>query len=31
MPDATYDGILERLRAQHYDLSKLLKTPQPPA
>lgn len=31
LPDATYDGILERLRAQHYDLSRLLKTPQPPA
>jgi len=31
MDDATYEGILSRLRAQGYDLSLLLKTPQPPA
>jgi apolipoprotein D and lipocalin family protein len=31
MDDATYDGILSRLRAQGYDLSLLLKTPQLPA
>ena len=31
MDDATYDGILSRLRAQEYDLSLLLKTPQLPA
>ena len=29
MDDATYDGILSRLRAQSYDLSLLVKTPQP--
>ena len=29
MPDATYEGILERLRAQSYDVSKLVRTPQP--
>jgi apolipoprotein D and lipocalin family protein len=31
LDDATYDGILSRLRAQSYDLTLLVKTPQPPA
>jgi len=31
MEAATYDGILDRLRAQAYDLSLLVKTPQLPA
>jgi len=29
MDDATYEGILSRLREQAYDLSLLVKTPQP--
>jgi apolipoprotein D and lipocalin family protein len=31
MDAATYDGILARLRAQSYDTTKLVKTPQPAA
>jgi apolipoprotein D and lipocalin family protein len=31
LDDATYDGILSRLRAQSYDLTLLVKTPQAPA
>jgi hypothetical protein len=31
MDDAIYQGILSRLRAQAYDLSLLVKTPQLPA
>jgi len=31
MDDATYQGILSRLRDQAYDLSRLVKTPQLPA
>lgn len=31
MDDGVYEGILSRLRAQSYDLAKLVKTPQPPA
>ena len=29
MDQAVYDGILERLKKQHYDVSRLRKTPQP--
>ncbi len=29
MPEATYEGILQRLRAQSYDVSRLVRTPQP--
>jgi apolipoprotein D and lipocalin family protein len=29
LDEATYDGILARLRAQGYDVTKLVKTPQP--
>ncbi len=29
MNSAVYDGIIERLKAQHYDVTRLNKTPQP--
>jgi hypothetical protein len=28
MDETLYDQILERLRQQHYDVSRLIKTPQ---